>query len=304
MISRSARRVAAVLTAACVLGAPAASAEPLQALATFSIIGDFVANVGGARVEVTTLVGRNGDAHVYTPKPADARLVNRAKVVFTNGLGFEGWINRLIKASGTTAPVVVVSEGVRPRKETAGKHKHGHSHGDVDPHAWQSIASVRTYVANIRKGLVSVDPAGRDLYEANAAAYLVKLDALEEEVRKAIAVIPPERRKVITSHDAFGYFAAAYGIEFIAPQGVSTESEVSARDLARIIGQIKKQRIPAVFLENVTDPRLMNRIAAESGVAIGGKLYSDALTETGGEAPTYIDMIRHNIRTLTAALGR
>ena len=219
----------------------------------------------------------NSDAHVYQPTPGDAKTLADAKVVFANGLGFEGWIDRLVKASGTKAAMVVATKGVKPRKAAD-----DHGHGDADPHAWQSVANAKLYVANIRDALVAADPAGKGAYEANAAAYLAKLDALDAEVKAAIAKIPADRRKIITTHDAFGYFAAAYGVTFIAPQGVSTEAEVSAKDVARIITQIRKQKIPAVFLENVTDERLLKRIGAESGARIGGTLYSDALTDEKG----------------------
>ena len=284
--------------------APIAQAQDkLPVIATFSILGDIVSNVGGDRVEVKSLVGPNGDAHVYSPSPADAKSLADAKVVVTNGLGFEGWLARLIKSSNTKAPNVVATKGIKPRK-LAGKHSHdhGHSHADGDPHAWQSVANVKIYVANIRDGLIKADPAGKATYEANAAAYLAKLDALDSEVKETISKIPPERRKIITTHDAFGYFKDAYGVEFIAPQGVSTDSEASARDVARIITQIKKQKIPAVFVENISDARLLTRIAGETGAKVGGTLYSDALTDEKGPAPTYIDLIRHNIRTLSAAL--
>jgi zinc/manganese transport system substrate-binding protein len=292
------------------LASPALAQEQqakLPVVATFSILGDIVGNVGGDRVVVKSLVGPNGDAHVYSPSPADAKTLADARVIITNGLGFEGWLARLIKSSNTKAPNVVAAKGIKPRK-LAGKdshghgHKHGHDHGGGDPHAWQSVGNVKTYVANIRDGLIAADPAGKAAYEANAAAYLAKLDALEGEVREAISKIPPERRKIITTHDAFGYFKDAYGVDFIAPQGVSTDSEASARDVARIITQIRKQKIPAVFMENVSDTRLLTRIANETGAKLGGTLYSDALTDEKGPAPTYIDLIRHNIRTLSAAL--
>lgn len=277
--------------------------DKLPVVASFSILGDLVQNVGGDRVAVKSLVGPNGDAHVYSPSPADAKTLSEAKVVFTNGLGFEGWIGRLIKSSNTKAPNVVASKGVKPRKAAGGhSHDHGHSHGAGDPHAWQSVPNVKLYVANIRDGLIAADPAGKAAYETNATAYLQKLDALDREVRDAIAKIPPERRKIITTHDAFGYFRDAYGVDFVAPQGVSTESEASARDVARLIQQVRKQKIPALFLENVSDPRLLKRIADETGAKIGGTLYSDALTDEKGDAPTFIDLIRHNIRTLSAAL--
>jgi zinc/manganese transport system substrate-binding protein len=286
--------VAAVLLS---LVSAAQAQEKMPVVATFSILGDIVQNVGGDRVAVRSLVGPNGDAHVYSPSPADAKTLADAKVIFTNGLGFEGWIGRLIQSSNTRAPNVVAARGVKPRQLAD-----VHGHGDGDPHAWQSIPNVKIYVANIRDGLIAADPAGKAAYEANAAAYLAKLDALDREVRDAIAKIPADRRKIITTHDAFGYFRDAYGIDFIAPQGVSTESEASARDVAKIIRQIRKQKIPAIFLENVSDPRLLKRIADETGAKIGGTLYSDALTPEKGDAPTYIDLMRHNIRTLSAAL--
>ncbi len=289
------------------LASSAQAQEPparLPVVASFSLLGDLVSNVGGDRVAVKNLVGPNGDAHVYSPSPADAKTLADAKVIVTNGLGFEGWLARLIKSSNTKAPTVVASKGIKPLKLAGAghSHNHGHGHSNGDPHAWQSVGNVKTYVANIRDGLIAADPAGKATYEANAAAYLDKLDALDREVRDVIARIPADRRKIITTHDAFGYFRDAYGVEFIAPQGVSTDAEASARDVARIITQIRKQKIPAVFLENISDPRLLTRIAAETGAKLGGTLYSDALTDENGPAPTYIDLMRHNIRTLSAAL--
>lgn len=275
-----------------------AATRPLNVVATFSILADFVSNVGGDRVTVTALAGPDSDTHVYTPTPADAKRIADARLVVVNGLGLEGWLPRLIKASGGKAVSVVASKGI-----TVLKADDGHGHGEADPHAWQSVANARIYVANIRDALAAADPAGAETYRANAARYLDRLDALEREVREAVAAIPADRRRVISTHSAFGYFAAAYGIAFIAPRGVSTDSEPSARDVAAIIAQIRREKIPAVFLENVSDPRLMRRIAAETGAAIGGTLYSDSLTGEKGPAPTYIDMVRHNIKTLTRALS-
>ena len=291
------------------LAAVAASALPLavaaqdkpKVVATFSILADLAKNVGGDRVEVTALVGPDGDAHVYSPTPADGRRLAEAKLVVANGLKLEGWVGRLIKSSGTKAPVAEAAKGVQPLKTA--EHGHDHGHTDVDPHAWQNVANVKRYVANIRDGLIAADPAGKAAYEANAAAYLEKLDALDKDVKAAIDAIPRDRRKIITSHDAFGYFQKAYGVTFIAPQGVSTEAEASAKDVARIIQQIRREKIRAVFLENVSDPRLLERIAKESGARIGGKIYSDALSGPDGPAGTYIDMMRHNIRALSAALS-
>ena len=282
-------------------------ASPVRAVASFSILGDLVRAVGGTRVVVSTLVGPNSDAHGFSPTPADARKLAGADIVFVNGLGLEGWFDRLIRASGTRAPVVVASTGVKPIP-AQDEHAHGaggHDHGDhgVDPHAWQSVANARIYVANIRDGLAKVDPAHADAYRAAAAAYIAELDALEQAVRATIDGIAPERRRIITTHDAFGYFAAAYGLRFVAPQGVSTDSEASPRDVAAIIRQIRKDRIPAVFLENISDPRQMEQIARESGARIGGKVYSDALSGPEGPALTYLDMMHANLRAFAAALG-
>ena len=295
------RALAAGALAALLVAAPARAQQRLDVVASFSILGDFVKNVGGDRVAVETLVGPNGNAHVYAPSPGDAKKVADAKLVFVNGLGFEGWLERLVKASGTKAPIVIATKGIKPL-ERGGDHDHDHDHGRADPHAWQSVANAKIYIANIRDALIAADPAGKDAYFANAAAYLAKLDALEREVREVIAKIPADRRRVITSHSAFGYFQNAYGVNFIAPQGVSTEAEASAKDVAAIIAQIKKQKAAAVFLENVTDPRLVEQIARETGAKVGGTLYSDALTDDKGDATTYIDLIRHNLRQLVSAL--
>jgi zinc/manganese transport system substrate-binding protein len=281
------------LAAALIAVIPLHAQEKINVVASFSILGDFVRNVGGDIVSVTTLVGANSDVHVYTPAPADAKKIADAKLVIINGLGLEGWLPRLVQSSGGKATIIVATAGIAPRKLGS----------DADPHAWQSVANAKMYVANIRDALSAADPAGAATTRANADGYLAELDALDREVREAIAQIPEARRKVISSHDAFGYFAAAYGIAFIAPQGVSTESEPSARDIAAIITQIRAGKIPAVFLENISDPRLMNRIAAETGAKIGGTLYSDSLTGENGDAPTYIDLVRHNIKALTSALA-
>jgi zinc/manganese transport system substrate-binding protein len=199
-----------------------------------------------------------------------------------------------VQSAGGKATIVVASNNIAPLKRGA----------EADPHAWQSVPNAKIYVANIRDALAAADPADAAAFRANAERYLAELDALDAEVRAAVAKIPPERRKVISTHNAFGYFAEAYGIAFIAPLGVSTEIEPSARDIAGIIGQIKQAKIPAVFLENMSDDRLIGRIAVESGAKLGGTLYSDALTGEKGDAPTYIAMVKHNIRALTSALDR
>jgi zinc/manganese transport system substrate-binding protein len=279
-----------------------------------------VREVGGDCVAVKTLVGPDGDAHVFSPTPADAKALAGAKLFFVNGLGFEGWMDRLVKASDFKGAVVVTSEGITPRHLAGGEdHNHGEKdHADhakggnedyeddeeaTDPHAWQDLANGKIYVGNIRDALIEADPAGRAIYEANAARYLDAIAKEEQAVKEAVAKLPPERRRLITSHDAFHYFGEAYGLKIIAPEGVSTESEASARDVAKIIRQIKAEKIPAVFLENVTDRRLLDQIARETGAKIGGTLYSDALSPPDGPASTYLDMFRHNIGALTAALS-
>jgi zinc/manganese transport system substrate-binding protein len=275
------------------IASPACAQDRLKVVASFSILGDFVKNVGGDRIEVTPLVGPNGDIHVYTPAPADAKKIADAKLVVINGLGLEGWLPRLVQSSGGKATIVIASDGVVPLK----------SGSAADPHAWQSVSNAKIYVANIRDALVAADPADAGVFRANTDAYLAKLDGLDRDVREAMARIPPAHHKVISTHGAFGYFAAAYGVEFIAPLGVSTDSEASARDIADIINRIRVAKIPAVFVENISDPRLIRRISAETGAAIGGTLYSDSLTDEKGDAPTYIDMVKHNIKALTNALS-
>jgi zinc/manganese transport system substrate-binding protein len=299
------------------LSSGAHAQEKLPVVASFSILGDMVENVGGSRIALTTLVGADGDAHVYSPKPSDAKAVAEAKLVFVNGIGFEGWMERLVQSSASKAGIVTASKGIETiafGEEEGHDHGHGHEHGkkeahadhdhgELDPHAWQSVANARIYVANIRDALIAADPAGRTEYESNAEAYLAKLDALDAEVRTAIAALPQDGRTIITSHDAFGYFAHAYGIEVVAPQGVSTEAEPTAKQVAALIRQIKAEKVKAVFVENITDPRMIKRIAEESDARIGGALYSDALSQKDGPAGTYIDMIRYNIRTLSAGLS-
>ncbi|MET4217292.1 zinc/manganese transport system substrate-binding protein [Bradyrhizobium sp. LB7.2] len=271
---------------------PLHAAERLNVVASFSILGDFVRNVGGDRINLTTLVGADSDVHVYTPAPSDAKRIADAKLVIVNGLGLEGWLPRLVQSSGAKAQVVTASAGIAPLKLGSA----------ADPHGWQSVPNAKIYVTGIADALAAADPDDAEFFRAQAKAYLEKLETLDSEVRDAVAKIPQERRKVISTHDAFGYFAAEYGVQFIAPLGVSTETEPSARDIATIIGQIKAQKIPAVFLENISDDRLIRRISAETGSKVGGTLISDGLTGEKGPAPTYIDMVRHNIKALTSAL--
>ncbi len=231
-------------------GAHAAdNAGKVEAVASFSILGDMVREVGGDRVAVKTLVGPDGDAHVFSPTPADAKALAGAKLFFVNGLGFEGWMDRLVKASDFKGDVVVTSDGITPRHLAEGEgHDHGekehgekHDHAEhakggneddeevTDPHAWQDLANGKIYVGNIRDALIAADPEGRATYEENAARYLDAIAKEEQAVKEAVAKLPPERRRIITSHDAFHYFGEAYGLKIIAPEGVSTESEASAQ---------------------------------------------------------------------------
>ncbi|RTM05309.1 MAG: metal ABC transporter substrate-binding protein [Bradyrhizobiaceae bacterium] len=283
---------ALLLFALLLMASPLHAAERINVVASFSILADFVRNVGGDRIDLTTLVGPDSDVHVYTPAPGDAKRVASARLVIVNGLGLEGWLPRLVQSAGSKAMVVTASAGIAPLK-------HGSA---ADPHAWQSVPNAKIYVADIATALAAANPDDAAFFGAQAKAYLEKLETLDREVREAVAQIPADRRKVISTHDAFGYFAAEYGIQFVAPLGVSTETEPSARDIAVIIGQIKAQKIPAVFLENISDDRLIRRIAAETGAKVGGTLISDGLTGEKGPAPTYIDMVRHNIKALNSAL--
>ncbi|WP_375449804.1 metal ABC transporter substrate-binding protein [uncultured Devosia sp.] len=277
------------------LAGPVFAAE-VKAVATFSILGDIVARVGGDRVAVTTIVGPNADTHVYEPKPADAVAVSETDVMFVNGLGFEGWLDRFVESTGFAGPVVIASEGIKSHTmdedgETV-----------TDPHAWQSLKNGLVYVKNVAAGLCAVDAEGCPSYEANAASYSAEITALDDDLIARIAGIPQERRKVITTHDAFGYFGEAYGVAFIAPEGVSTESEASAADVAKLIEQVKADTVSALFIENMSDGRLLQQIADETGTRVGGELYADALSEPEQGAATYLDMFKHNTDLLVPAM--
>lgn len=288
------------------LAGPAFAQPPLPVVASFSILGDMTKEIGGSHVEVKTLVGPNGDAHVFEPTPADAKALGGARLLVTNGLHFEVWLPRLVKSAGFEGETVVVSKGVAPQGFRPGfaEEEEGHDadHGHEDPHAWQNLANGVIYAQNIIDALKKADPGNAADYDRDGQAYIAELKRLDAEVRRELAAIPEAGRKVVTSHDAFGYFAAAYEIDFIAPNGVSTESEASAADVAKIIDQIRAEKIRAVFLENVSDPRLMRRIASETDARIGGELFSDALSEPDGPAPTYAAMFRNNVRELLKAL--
>jgi zinc/manganese transport system substrate-binding protein len=280
-----------------------AAAEALNVVASFSILGDLTQRVGGERVRVHVLVGRDADAHVYQPTPADARTIAQAGLVVVNGFGFEGWIERLVKSSGYRGTVLTASAGVTTLKRPRATDAAGQHDGEIDPHAWQDLANARRYVDNIARALGEADPAGEAVFQANAAKYKREISALDADIRKTFSALPPARLKVVTTHDAFGYFGRAYGIAFIAPVGINTDAEPSAADVGRVIRQIRREKIPAVFIESVSDPRLLERIRQESGARIGGTLYSDSLSKPDGPAPTYLDLIRHNATTLAAALA-
>ncbi len=284
---------------------PGQAFAAVDVVASFSILGDITQRVGGERIKVHTLVGRNADAHVYQPTPTDAKTLAKARLVVVNGLGFEGWIDRLIKSSGYRDSVTTASSGIRTlaRGESGDEHDHHDHAGPSDPHAWQDLANAARYVDNIRNALIDIDPEGRSTYQANADQFRQEIAALDAEVRQNFKKIPKDRLKVVTTHDAFAYFGQAYGISFIAPVGVNTDAEPSAADIGRIIKQIRREKIPAVFMESISDSRLLERIRQESGARIGGTLYSDALSKTDGPAATYLEMMRHNARTLLEALN-
>jgi zinc/manganese transport system substrate-binding protein len=280
-------------SAASVAGSPS-----VKAVASFSILGDWVREIGDGRVQLNTLVGPDGDIHVFEPTPLDARAIADADIVFINGMGLEGWIGRLVKASGSRAVVVEASRGVA----TIAIRSLGGDPAAVDPHAWQDVRNAMIYVDNIARGLCDVDAAGCPDYRRNASRYRARLDALDHWIREEIGKVPPIRRRVITAHDAFTYFGRAYGITFLAPEGVSTESEPSAAGVAQLIRQIRRESASALFVENVSDPRLVEQIARETGLKPGGKLYSDALSPPGGGAGSYIEMMRHNVATVVSAI--
>ena len=366
--------------------AVAQSAEPKRVVASFSILGDMVERIGGEHVDVTTLVGPNGDVHVYKPTPQAARAVSEADILIVNGLQFEGWLDRLIDASDFEGVRVVATNGIEPiayegdhgddhgkaehdhghgekhaeakhdddhggkhseakhdddhgkakhdhdhgEKHAEAKHDHdhgkakhnhdqdekhadakhddhhghaGHHHGVYDPHAWQSLNLSVTYVDNITAALTKADPANAATFQANRDSYVAEIKALDAEIRAMMAALPESERTIVTSHDAFQYFGRDYGLTFLAPQGLGTESEASAQDVAKLIKQMRAQGIAAVFVENVADPRLLKQIANETGATVGGTLFPGALSGPDGPAPTYLDMMRHNAKTLASALS-
>jgi zinc/manganese transport system substrate-binding protein len=273
-----------------------AMAKDLTVVASFTVLGDMVKQIGGGHVQLRSLVGPNGDPHVYEPTPQDGEALAKADLVFVSGLGLEGWMNRLITASGYKGQIVISSVGIKTRKMVDDGQE------ITDPHAWNSAANGVIYAQNITKALIAADPDDATDYKTNDEAYEKKLWQLDAWARREVQAIPQKKRKIITSHDAFSYMGAAYGIEFKAPLGFSTESEASATDVAALIDQIKKEQIKAVFLENSNDPRLVEQIASATGAKLGGTLYAEALSDANGPAPTYTDMFRYNIETLVEGM--
>ena len=315
-------RLLAVTVAGLFLSAGLATAalaqDRMAVVASFSVVGDLVREIGGDRVDVRALAGPDGDAHVFQPTPADAKAVAAARVFVVNGLGFEGWLDRLRRASGFKGRLIVASDGVAPLTMEEDEHTHGHGHGAAgatrrkakapdtvaDPHAWQDPANARIYADNIARGLAQEDPANAAYYAQSPDAFKQRLDALDARLRTAFMKIPAGKRRVITSHDAFQYLARAYGIEFLAASGVSTEAEPSAKQVASLIAQIRKENVKALFVENLGNPRLIEQIARDAGGVVGGRLYSDALSPSGGPADTYLRMMEHNATALLAGMAR
>jgi zinc/manganese transport system substrate-binding protein len=290
--------VLAVLVA---LVTPVMAQDKLKVVASFSILADMARQVGGERVEVQSLVGADSDAHAFQPTPADARAVAQASVLVVNGLGFEGWIERLQRSSGFKGKLVVASAGLTPLAVASDAHGHKHA---ADPHAWQDLTNGRLYIDNIARGLSEADPGNAAFYAERAQAYKQRLLALDTRLRGEFAAIPKEKRRVITSHDAFVYFGKAYGIDFIAAAGATGDSQPSAKQIAALIAQIRKENVKALFVENMSNPKLIEQIGRDAGATIGGKLYSDALSPVGGPADSYIKMFEHNAAALHAGMLR
>ncbi|GAB4418253.1 MAG: zinc ABC transporter substrate-binding protein AztC [Anaerolineae bacterium] len=332
--------MAALWLVACGAGAAATqpaqnpAGEKLKVVATFSILGDLVQTIGGDKIELHTLVGPGGDTHTFEPSPSDSVALVEARLIFENGLELETWLDDLYTASGSTAKRVVVTEGLDPlamaegeaAHDEAGDHEehaaegeyeehddhtaeaggHEHAHGEFDPHVWHDVANVIHEVELIRDALAEADPANAQSYQANAEAYLGQLKELDSWVAEEIKKIPADRRKLVTSHDTFGYLARRYGLEIVGSGlGVSTEaSDPSAAEVVGLIEEIKAVGVPAIFTENVSNPKLMERVAAEAGVTLGPQLYTDALGEPGSDGETYLKMMRYNVTALVTALSQ
>jgi zinc/manganese transport system substrate-binding protein len=292
------RFLLASVAALTLIGSQTQAAEKLPVTASFSILGDLVRVVGGDRVTVNTLVGPDQDAHAFEPKPGDVKTILASKLVVSNGLGFEPWANKLVQSAGYQGPVLIASKGVKTRT----MQEDGHI--ETDPHAWQNPQNVVLYARNIAAALSKADAAGASTYQANAEAYVKELQMLDAWAKEQFAAILPAKRKAITSHDAFGYFAAHYGVTFLAPQGVSTEAEPSAKQVAKLIQQIKRERIRAVFVENMGNPKLIDQLSKDAGAVLGASLYSDALSTADKPGATYLQMMHNNVRELVAGMAK
>ncbi len=295
-----------VLATSCLTPSLSFAADPLPVTASFSILGDLVRVVGGDRVNVTTLVGPNEDAHAFEPKPSDAKTLLQSKLLVINGLEFEPWAKKLAASAGYKGESLVASKGVKPlamEEEAHDSHAaKGHHHDEVDPHAWQNPENVILYVRNIAAALAKADPASAPTYQANAGAYVKELQTFDTWAKAEFAAIPADKRKVITSHDAFGYFAAKYQIKFLAPQGVSTDAEPSAKEVAELIRQIQREKIKAVFVENMSNPKLLTQLSKDAGATVGASLYADALSSADKPGATYLKMMHHNVTQLVAGM--
>lgn len=290
------KRLPISLAVAALLSSPLAMAKTVEAVASFSILGDIVQQVGGEHVNVVTLVGPNGDPHGFAPTPKNSKQLSKADVVFVSGLGLEGWLERLITASGYKGQVVIASTGVDTRKmDEEGKEV-------TDPHAWNSMANGIKYANNVMNALIAADPEDADYFRKRGGEYIQQLEKLDAYAKAQFAAIPVAQRKVLTSHDAFGYFSQEYGVNFLSPVGFSTESEASASGVAALINQIKQEKIKTYFIENQTDPRLVKQIATASGAKAGGELYPEALSAADGPATTYAEAFKHNVDTLVASM--
>ena len=292
---------AIMLATSALLPTLASAAEPMPVVASFSILGDLVKVVGGERVKVTTLVGPDEDAHAFEPKPTDAKAILAAKVFVINGLNFEPWAQKLSKSANYKGVTLVASSGITPRT-MPGEADHKHGHAETDPHAWQDPSQVAIYVKNIAKSLSSADPEGTDSYQKNSITYLTELAALDQFAKDQFAAIPAGKRQVITSHDAFGYLAARYQIKFLAPQGINADAEPSAKEVAMLIRQIKRDKTRAVFVENMSNPKLLAQITQDTGVTLGPKLYVDALSSPTEPGTSYLKLMHHNITQLVAGM--
>jgi zinc/manganese transport system substrate-binding protein len=287
----------AALASTTLLSGTSQAADQLPVTASFSILGDLVRVVGGDRLAVTTLVGPDEDAHVFEPKPADAKAIVQSKLFVINGLGFEPWAQKLAKSAGYKDETLVISKGIKGRTLTDEK-----GHAEADPHAWQDPTNVVLYVRKLAATLSQLDPAGAAAFQSHSEAYVKELQTLDAWAKEQFASIPADKRKVITSHDAFGYFAAHYQLKFLAPQGVSTEAEPSAKEVANLIRQIKREKIKAVFMENMSNPKLLAQLSQDAGVTVGASLYADALSSADKPGATYLQMMRHNVTQLVAGM--